>query len=193
MEGTMGLARKSSRAWMWSVLTALAGAGCATVQASTDYDRNVNFAQFRTFKMLEGRALPSESGAPPNTIVGDRIKRDIQAELMSKGLVPTDTNPDLLVGFVAGARTQQELEAVGPYDPLMGPYMGPGYWGSADVWTTEYQHGTLIIDLVDNSTKKMVWRSRVTADRDKMSELGDPQTIEKAVDKAFKNFPPGSH
>ena len=43
----------------------------------------------------------------------------------------SDDNPNVLVGFVAGARTRQELEAMGPYDPMMGPYMCPGYWGPA--------------------------------------------------------------
>ena len=42
---------------------------------------------------------------------------------------------------------------------MMGPYMCPGYWGPADVWTTEYQHGTLIIDMTDAATHKMVWRT----------------------------------
>jgi hypothetical protein len=165
-------------------------AGCATVQTSTDYARGVDFSRYHTFKMLEGKALPSQTGAPPNTMAADRISSDIKGELMAKGLTPTDTNPDLLVGYVAGARTKQELEAVGPYDPMMGPYMGPGYWGPTDVWSTTYQHGTLVIDLVDNSSKKMVWRSTVTADREKVSELADPKTIEKAVDKAFEHYPP---
>jgi len=178
----------NGRTWLWTVTVALAG--CATVQTSTDYARGVDFSRYHTFKMLEGKALPSQTGAPPNTMAADRISSDIKGELMAKGLTPTDTNPDLLVGYVAGARTKQELEAVGPYDPMMGPYMGPGYWGPTDVWSTTYQHGTLVIDLVDNSSKKMVWRSTVTADREKVSELADPKTIEKAVDKAFEHYPP---
>ena len=54
------------------LLLAVAAIGCSTVQAKTDYDRSANFGGFRTFKMLEGKTLPSESGAPPNTIVADR-------------------------------------------------------------------------------------------------------------------------
>ena len=52
------------------------------------------------------------------------------------------------------------------------------------------QHGTLVIDLVDSDTKKMIWRSTVEADKKKLSELGEPHTIQEAVDKAFKEFPP---
>lgn len=171
-------------------LLALAAIGCSTVQAKTDYDRSANFASYQSFKMLEGKTTPSETGAPPNTMVKDRVRDAIRAQLVAKGMSETQDNPSLLVGFVGGARTRQELEAMGPYDPMMGPYMGVGYWGPTDVWTTEYQHGTLVIDLVDAGTHKMVWRSIVTADKNKLTELGDPKLIQEAVSKAFAKYPP---
>ena len=172
------------------LLLAVAAIGCSTVQAKTDFDRSANFGGFRTFKMLEGKALPSESGAPPNTMVADRIREEIRNQLLAKGLTQSDDNPNVLVGFVAGARTRQELESMGPYDPMMGPYMYPGYWGPSDVWTTEYQHGTLIIDMTDAATHKMVWRATVTADKNKVAELGDPKLVQEAVSKAFYKYPP---
>ena len=172
------------------MLLAVAAIGCSTVQAKTDYDRSANFGGFRTFKMLDGKALPSDSGAPPNTIVGDRIRDQIRAQLLAKGLSESQDNPTVLVGWVAGARTRQELESMGPYDPMMGPYMYPGYWGPSDVWTTEYQHGTLIIDMTDAATHKMVWRATVSADKNSVAELGDPKLVQEAVAKAFQQYPP---
>ena len=96
------------------MLLAVAAIGCSTVQAKTDYDRSANFGGFRTFKMLEGKALASESGAPPNTMVGDRIRDQIKNQLLAKGLSQSQDNPNVLVGWVAGARTRQELESMGP-------------------------------------------------------------------------------
>ena len=171
-------------------LLALTAIGCSTVSAKTDFDRSANFANYRSFKMLEGQVMPSETGAPPNTMVKERVRDAIRSQLVAKGLSQTEENPNLLVGFVGGARTRQELETMGPYDPMMGPYMYPGYWGPADVWTTEYQHGTLIIDLVDAGTHKMVWRAIVEADKNKLAELGDPKLIQEAVSKAFAKYPP---
>jgi hypothetical protein len=172
----------------WCCAAVLFAVGCSTVQATSDYDRSVNFTQYRTFKMLDGKMLPSSTGAPPNTLVRDRIREAVQAQLIAKGLTPSDTNPDLLVGFVAGAQRREELEGVGPYDPGLGPY--PGMWGPTDVWTTEYAHGTLVIDLIDARTKKLAWRSIVEADKNKIADLGSPSTIQEAVYKAFKKFPP---
>jgi hypothetical protein len=171
-------------------LLAVAAIGCSTIQARTDFDRSANFGAYRTFKMLAGKALPSDTGVPPNTMVGDRIREGIKAQLIAKGMTPVDENPDVLVGWVAGARTRQELETMGPYDPMMGPYMFPGYWGPADVWTTEYQHGTLVIDMSDARTHKMVWRAIVEADKNRLSDLGQPPVIAEAVKKAFAKYPP---
>jgi Domain of unknown function (DUF4136) len=166
----------------------LAGVGCSTMQATSDYDRTASFIQYRTFKMLDGKMMPSIPGAPTDTLARDRIRDEITKQLVAKGLLPTATNPDLLVGFVAGAQRREELEAVAPYDSVLGPY--PGLWGPGDVWTTEYQHGTLVIDLIDAHTKKMVWRSIVEVDKNKLSELSEPNTIRQAVHKAFQKFPP---
>ena len=58
------------------------------------------------------------------------------------------------------------------------------------MWTTEYQHGTLIIDMTDAATHKMVWRATVTADKNKVTELGEPKLIQEAVAKAFDKYPP---
>jgi hypothetical protein len=172
-------------------LLGLAALSCSTVSTKADFDRSANFSGFHTFKLLQGKALPSESGAPPNTMVGDRIREEIKTQLMGKGLTPVDENPDVLVGWVAGARTHQELESMGPYDPVMGPYMGPGYWGGGgDVWSVEYKRGTLVIDIVDAATHKMVWRSITQADKNQVSDLGTPEAVHEAVTKAFKDYPP---
>lgn len=173
-------------------LLLLAAAGCSTVQAKTDFDHTANFSRYRSFKLLDGLVLPS-TGAPANTIVGDRIRDAITTQLLAKGLTPTDQNPDVYVRYVAGARTREELETARPYSPMIGPYVGPGWWGpSVGTWTTEYQHGTLVIDMVDAGARKMVWRATVEADRDKLSDLTDPELIGKATAKAFKKYPPRS-
>ena len=169
-------------------LLALATLSCSTVQTKTDFDRSANFSAFHTFKLLEGKTMPSESGAPPNTMVGDRIRAEIKTQLMAKGLTPVEENPNLLVGWVAGARTHKEVEH-GAVRSGHGTYMGPGYWGGADVWSVEYKRGTLVIDL----------RRRHPQDGvalDHAGRQGEPRRSGEARGcsvggtKAFKDFPP---
>jgi hypothetical protein len=52
---------------------------------------------------------------------------------------------------------------------------------------TEHPEGTLVIDLVDSRSQKLVWRAYCTAVG---SNLADASLIQKAVNKALERFPP---
>jgi hypothetical protein len=188
--------RSSLRNWAGAAaLTALAtltAAGCATVDAKSDYDRSVDFSKYRTFEVLPGKLVRSDpvgAAAPENTIVKDRIAAAIIQDLQLKGLTRRWDSPDLYVGFVGGARTRQELNSMDPYDPMLAPGWGE-WWGPTDLYSYDYQQGTLIVDFIDARTRKLVYRSIVEAERDKLAQLGEPKLIQEAVNKALKEFPP---
>jgi uncharacterized membrane protein HdeD (DUF308 family) len=170
---------------------AMLGSGCATVSVKTDSDPSVDFSRYRTFQVLDGKIIVDGREDATNTLVKDRIQNAIVAQLSGKGYQPVDSGGDLLVGYVAGARTVTEIEGTGPYGPGFGPYWGfGGWWGPAytDWWTRTYTKGTLVIDLIDSQSKKLVWRAYAEADL-KSPDADD--TIQKAVKKAFAKFPPG--
>ena len=174
-----------------AALLGLALAGCATtINVSTDYDRAASFSQYHTFRIVSGTVMNEGMADPRNTLVKDRFSEAIRAQLMAKGLVPDDAHSDLDLIFVVGARTRRELEGVSlgpPYDPY---WWGPGAWwwpGYADFWVQEYREGTVLIDLIDTRTHRLVWRAMAkTIDRD----FGNPATVQKVVAKAFGKFPP---
>ena len=69
-----------------------------------------------------------------------------------------------------------------------GPWWGGGY-NTASIET--YVDGTLVLDLYDAKTKKMVWRGVATATAsDKPSK--NAQKMSKALDKMFEKFPIGA-
>jgi hypothetical protein len=116
--------------------------------------------------------------------VRDRIDAALASGLRAKGFVASNDNPDLIVTYVAGARTRQELEHIDwgyPWGPF---WVGPGY---SDFWITEHEQGTLVIDFVDAVTKKLVWRALVVAVDQPFSE---PRFIDGAVGKALAKYPP---
>jgi len=51
----------------------------------------------------------------------------------------------------------------------------------------EYRDGTMIIDLVDASTKQMVWRGTAT---DTFSPGAEAQKAGEAVEKTLAEYPP---
>jgi hypothetical protein len=158
--------------------------GCTpTLQVKTDFDHAAAFNQYRSFQMGEGRVI-ERGTASDNTIVKDRVDAAIRSGLATRGLVQGTDHPDLIARFAVGARTVRELEGVG-YP------VSVGVWGAypEDFWVTEHPEGTLVIDLVDARSQKLVWRAYLTAQG---SGMADPAFIQKAVNKALEHFPPAA-
>ena len=158
--------------------------GCGpTLHVKTDFDHAAAFNRYRSFQMGEGKVI-ERGTASDNTIVKDRVDAAIRSGLATRGLVPGTDHPDLIARFAVGARTVRELEGVGY--PL-----AIGVWGAypEDFWVSEHPEGTLVIDLVDARSQKLVWRVYCTAPG---SGLADPALIQKAVNEAFAHFPPAA-
>lgn len=152
-------------------------AGCAATQVKTDHDPSANFADYRTFQVKGGQVINNGRTDPRDTLVRDRVVAAITQELESKGLKPTDQNPDMVIWYTAGAQTVEDI------DPDWYGY-GP-YWGAGYGYDWENQ-GTLVIDLIDARTNKLVWRSMAAAEEDNFRSA---EHITKAVDKSLERFP----
>ncbi len=172
------------------VALAMLTLSCASVSVATDYDRNVDFTHYRTFAFLGGHIWANGIPDDNNTLVKDRIRNAIVGELTAKGLQQVTSNPDVYVAYLAGARRRTEIETTGPYFTGFGPYVGVGgWWGPmyTNWWARTYDEGTLVIDLLDSQSKKLVWRAYA------QTEINNPvseQKTQKVMDKAFRNFPP---
>jgi len=157
---------------------ALASAMAAVVYAqkvTTDSAPGAPFGTYRTFAWTPG--TPS-----PVSLTEQAIHAGVNAQLQAKGLTPVDTKPDLYVASHVTTQQVPELIANG-----FGPWWGYG-GGMASVQT--YTKGTLVVDLYDASTKKMVWRGVAT---DTMSSKPSKNNakLDKALLKMFERYPPG--
>jgi len=67
------------------------------------------------------------------------------------------------------------------------------FWGMGGATTTveTYTEGTIVADLFDAQTKKVVWRGAATKEVSNKPEKVTQQ-VEKAIDKLFKNYPPAT-
>jgi hypothetical protein len=179
--------------WRRSLVTLVAltlAGGCATVSVKTDFDPSADFSGYRTFQLLNGVLMIDGRPDVRNTLVLDRIRAAITSELTQRGLQPVATGGDVGIAFVAGARTVTEIESVGPSGPGWGPYWGGGGWwgaGYMDWWTRTYTKGTLVIDVMDARTQKLVWRAYLGAD---VNSPDASTLIKKGVHKAFDRYPP---
>ncbi len=159
------------------------------LQVSSDYDKSVDFSKYKTFELYSGSANSISS------LNHDRIISSVRAEMQAKGFTEDAKEPDLLVNTTAILTTNTEVTAntnVYGYGGTMRPY----YWnaGMASSYTTydvtHYKEGSLIIDVLDASTKKLIWQSTGNNRIDQSTDHADKR-IAKAVKMIMEGFPPG--
>jgi hypothetical protein len=150
-------------------------------QVKTDYDRSANFAQYKTYSWQDVKTK--------DPLWVDRIKNDVDAALTAKGWrqVPSDGNVSLVATEVT--TTQQTLNTY--YDGFGGGRRFGGGFAESSTTPEVYKVGTLVLDMVDSQTKKLVWRGSAS---DALSNKSDKniKNLDKGVQKMLKDFPPGS-
>ena len=161
---------------------ALLGTITSAQSVTYDFDRAANFSKFRTYAWTRGAALPDELNHA-------RVVRAIENQLAAKGFtrVEASANPDLLVAYHASFDKNLRIDA------YASGWGGPRFGGlrSGTATTQEILTGTLVIDMIDASTEKIVWRGLASGDLDTNAKPEKREkNINKVADKLFKNYPP---
>src|SRR5690554_810471 len=159
---------------------------CSTVRVATDYDKEVNFNQYRSFAFYK----PGVDKAQISDLDKKRILRAIEENLQAKGMNKSE-NPDLLVSIFT-----KEKERVDVYNNNFGygwgwsPWYYGGYYGGTSVSSTP--EGTLYIDLIDAKTNNLVWQGMGSADLVTHNMERKEERIQEIVMKILAEYPPGS-
>jgi hypothetical protein len=153
-------------------------------QVKTDYDRSANFGQYKTYSW--------ERVKTQDPLLVDRIKNSVNAALAAKGWTQVDSGGDASIVAIEITRNRQTLNTF--YDGFGGGWgwrqFGGGGFGEATTTTQTYKVGTLVVDLFDTKTKKLVWRG-TSSDTLSNNSNKNIQNLDKGVEKMFKQFPPG--
>ncbi|MFT3823707.1 MAG: DUF4136 domain-containing protein [Chitinophagaceae bacterium] len=165
-----------------------------SLKVNTDYDRAVNFQQYKTFRLYK----TDSSNTAISQLNQQRILNAVTSEMTKKGFQPTSGDADLLVNTVTIVKNKVALSSNTDYYGYGGVYR-PYYWGGGmggvSSTTTynaqQYKDGSLIIDIVDAKTQKLIWQGTGNSELD--HALKDPDTqIPQAISKIMANFPPGA-
>jgi len=182
--------RMRHRGLITFILASTAFFSCApALQVTYDYDRNVNFRQYKTFAMLN---LEHQSGSV-SMLNSERIIKAIKAEMVKKGLVENKEQHDLTVNAVTIFKEKMNTTATTDYYNYGGPARPYG-WNGMGTGVTTYQvdyylDGSLIIDILDSKTGKLIWEGIGNKEID--GPITDPDTrIPAAIAKIMAKFPP---
>lgn len=168
------------------LLLALVITSCSSVRVASDYDKNVNFNDYKSFAFYKTGIDKAEI----SDLDKRRILRAIESELLAKGFTKSE-NPDLLVSIFTESR-----EKINVYNNGWGPY---GYgWGWSPWYWNNYNNvsrsteGVLYIDLIDANKKELVWQGQGTGYLTQNVDRKD-ERIGEFVSKIMEKYPPGAN
>lgn len=171
-----------------AILLLMVVSSCTSVRVASDYDKNANFNDYKTFAFFKTGIDKAEI----SDLDKRRILRAIEAELLAKGFTKSE-NPDMLVSLFTKSR-----EKVNIYNNGWGPYgygwgWSPWYWGGFGYGGTSVStstEGVLYIDLIDAKKKELVWQGMGTGYLSKNMEKKE-ERIKEFVSKIMEKYPPG--
>jgi Domain of unknown function (DUF4136) len=169
------------RTFLWVVFSAL-GAASVLLAAKTivDYNHSADFSRYKTYSWLEVKA-----GDPLWT---DRIREAVDFELTAKGWTKVAVGGDAAIAAFGSSHTQPRIETF--YDGFGGGWYWRGFGpGIATTTVEEAPIGTLVIDIFDMQSKKLIWRAKASDALSDKPEKNEKK-LERAVAEMFKHFPP---
>ena len=165
------------------LLLAILGS-CSSLSVNSDYDKKLEFTQFKTFAFYKNGIDKVEI----SDLDKRRILNSIDEVLTAKGLTKSET-PDLLINFFTKEREQVDVNQFN-----MGWGYGWGWGWNPWMWggntsVTRYVEGTLYIDIIDAKKKELIWQGEgigvLTKDTNKKDAL-----IKEFVTKILSQYPP---
>lgn len=157
---------------------------CSSIKVNSDYDKNIDFTQFKTFAFYKNGIDKVEI----SDLDKKRILRSIDEAMTAKGFTKNET-PDLLVNIFTKEREQVDVNRFN-----YGWGYGWGYGWNPYMWggntsVSRYTEGTLYIDLIDAKKKELIWQGEgegvLTKDTNKKDEK-----IKEFVVKILEQYPP---
>jgi hypothetical protein len=158
------------------LLTALA-AGCATMTVSSHIERNIDFSEYVTYSWGPRDQFPvGDPRLDNNEFFRDYVEGTIEKRMAAMGYdrAAAAGQPDLLLHYHASVNQKvdvYETDQTHGYSPT-----------TTESRVVEFEQGTLMLDIVDARTKRLIWRGWA---QDTMTGVIDNQSrLEKQVDEA---------
>jgi hypothetical protein len=146
---------------------------CASTNISSFVERGIDVRQYRTYSW--GPADVQATGDPRldnNEFFQERIRAAVEQQLSRRGFEKTAAEaPDLLIHYHASVEQQVNING---FDQR--------YMSCEDCEPYVYDAGTIVVDLVDARTHRLVWRGWAEGSIDGV--IDNQAWMEKRVDEA---------
>jgi hypothetical protein len=171
------------------VLTAIgtvAITGCATMNVSSHVERGLDISRYHTYDWGPADALPAgDPRLEQDPFFQDHLRGEVEKAMARRGFEwSTGGTPDLLLHYHANITERIDVNRADVQSGFCGP-------NGCDVPTVQYEAGTLVIDVIDARTNRLIWRGwaqravgGMLANQDTMA-----RQINEAIARMFEQFP----
>jgi hypothetical protein len=173
----------------WPILAALGFAfpACATMNVSSHVEPGLDFARYHSWQWAPADALPLSDARLNNVFFQDHFQGAVEKQFARRGFEQMHSDgdlPDLLVHYHANVT------------PRISPSNGDATSGACydencTVRVVENDLGTMMIDIVDAHTNRLIWRGWAQTNIDGVLDHPDrfSTRISDAVARMFARFP----
>ena len=177
---------------MTILATATLSACATTATVGSHVDHDLDLSRFRTFDWGPADALPTEDARlARNPAFKDRVQGAVEKGLAARGfqLIARGDTADLLIHY--HANISQRIN-VNHADRAYGYGACARSQAACPTDLVEYEAGTLVLDVVDARTNKLVWRGWARASVDGMLRKPDviAKTTNEIVARILLRLPP---
>ena len=172
----------------WLVAGLLLTAGPAFAQkVYVDYDSTYDAAGVESFAWAE---TSETSVASTNRLLHSRIVNGIEYYLTLSGAHEDEDDPDVYVTYHTSTKKEivVDTDHYGYGYPSSWGHYGRSYasvgYGTSTTTVRSYERGTLVVDIWDAASDKLVWRGTAM----NITVTPDPTKMEKRIDKALKKM-----
>ena len=175
---------------------------CSTLKVKTNYDKSVNFKEFKTFSMYP---WDKHNDSLVNPVDKETIITSIENEMKRRGYEYVEKGGDLIVSTFVILENKTTYSAYtnhyggyagfgggwGYYGPswAYGYSWGPtGFYGETTISAVDYLQGTIIIDIFELPSKKLVWQGIGSGEVNQNPSVRD-RKLPNRISHIFRKFP----
>ena len=145
-----------------AVISAILLAACAsgpTIQSNTN--PGTDFRAFQTYNFIQ--LLGTDRTGGVRTPLSTRLMASMEREMSARGLALSDS-PDLLIDFIVSARDRVDVRST-PTNTVRRSHWNRGFstWPTYSTTVRQYTEGSLIIDLIDPNSNRLVAEGAATS------------------------------
>ncbi len=149
-------------------------------------NKDTDFSRFRTFYMMTGEIVLVVNKEVSREVLKESVRKGVIANLEDKGHqhIRDSASADLAITFVAEVVERLDQQQLGPLG--QSPARTPVDLNRSDTWTQEIRSGSLVIEVLERSTGKTLWRSSTTIT---FRSFDLTEGLQAAVARSLRKFP----